>query len=472
MLAWKAWLGSDAAHPPRATPLDLPFPGRAIDVTTGFEPFGETDGMHAGLPKPPRVVITGIGAVTNIGLNADATWASMREGRSGISTIEGEDFKRYPPEKWDVTIAGQVKNWDVSSVIEFREAKRLDRVTHLGLAAAVEAAKHSGLDFASIDSTRAGVVVGSGIGGIRTIEDGVYTMVERSPDRLSPFTVPRLMVNATTGNISIRYGLKGPASAHATACASSGHAIADAANMIQRGWADVMITGGSEAAISPLCIGAFMVMKALSSRNDDPTRASRPFDVNRDGFVLSEGGAMFVLESEEHAKKRGATIYAELMGVGNSSDAGHITAPDPEGDGAARSMKMALRDAGLNTTDIDYVNAHGTSTPLGDKAEVSAVLNVFGEHARKSKGGKLLMSSTKSMHGHCLGASGAVETIACIHAVRDGIIPPTINLDQADEAFDIDLVPHHARERRIKYAMNNTFGFGGHNVTLIIGRYE
>jgi 3-oxoacyl-[acyl-carrier-protein] synthase II len=242
-------------------------------------------------------------------------------------------------------------------------------------------------------------------------------------------------------------------------------------HIMRRGEADVIVAGGAEAAVSPLCIGAFMTMKALSARNDCPTKASRPFDRGRDGFVLSEGAAMFVLETEEHAKKRGAKIYAELVGCGNSSDAGHITAPDPEGQGAARSMRWALRDARMAPEQIDYVNAHGTSTPLGDKAEVAAVLSIFGNHARKSAGGRLLMSSTKSMHGHCLGASGAVETIACVHAVRDGLVAPTINLDDPDDGFDIDLVPHTPRERRVTYAMNNTFGFGGHNVTLIVGRY-
>lgn len=418
-----------------------------------------------------RVVITGLGGVTNLGTTAPATWAGMREGRSGISRIEGEDFDRHK-DRWAVTIAGQIKGWELTGVLEPREARRLDRVTLLGMAAADEAIRHSGIDLASENRERCGVVVGSGIGGIHTIEEGTQTLFERGPDRLSPFTVPRLMVNATSGNISIRWGLKGPASAHATACASSGHAIGDAVHMIERGWADVMIAGGTEAAVSPLCIGAFMTMRALSTRNDEPQKASRPFDVDRDGFVLSEGAGMVLLESESHAKKRGATIYGEIVGIGNSSDAGHITAPDEQGDGAARSMRMALAEAGLNMDQIDYVNAHGTSTPLGDRAEVAAVMNVFGDHARKSRGGRLLMSSTKSMHGHCLGASGAVELIACVHAVRDGVIPPTINLDKPDEGFDIDLVPHHARERRVRYAMNNTFGFGGHNVTLIVGRYE
>jgi 3-oxoacyl-[acyl-carrier-protein] synthase II len=423
-------------------------------------------------PNKPRIVITGMGAITNLGLTAGATWEAMREGRSGISSIEGEEFLRYGPITWDVTIAGQVKGWDISSILDHREAKRLDRFSQLGLGAAEEAVKHSGIDFSRENQDRCGVVVGSGIGGIKTIEDGMVLLMDKGPGRLSPFTVPRLMANAATGNISIRHGLRGPASTHATACASSGHAIADAMEVMRRGWADVMVAGGAEAACTPLCIGAFMVMKALSTRNNDPTRASRPFDKDRDGFVLAEGAAMFVLETEAHAKKRGASIYGELISVGNSGDAGHITAPDPEGSGAARSMLMALQDSGLRPDQIDYINAHGTSTPLGDRAEVSAVMRVFGDHARKAGGGKMMMSSTKSMHGHCLGASGAVELIACLHAVKDGVVAPTINLDNPDEGFDIDLVPHHARERRIRYAMNNTFGFGGHNVTLIVGRYE
>lgn len=423
------------------------------------------------MPKGPRIVITGVGALTNLGVDAPSTWKAMREGRSGISPIEGADFLYYT-DKWDVRIAGQIKGWDVGSVLEFREAKRLDRFSHLAMGAAAEAVRDSGIDFAKEDGDRCGVVVGSGIGGIKTIEEGVLVLKDKGPSRINPFTVPRLMANAATGNISIKYGLRGPASCHATACASSGHAIGDAMHYLYRGLADVMVVGGAEAACTPLCIGAFMVMKALSTRNDDPVRASRPFDKDRDGFVLAEGAAMLVLETEEHAKRRGAKIYAEFLGYGNSGDAGHITAPDAEGGGASRAMKMALQDARLNPDQIDYINAHGTSTPLGDKAEVAAVMKVFGDHARKSAGGKLLMSSTKSMHGHCLGASGAVEMVACIHAVRDGVVAPTINLDHPDEGMDIDLVPHHARERRVRYAMNNTFGFGGHNVTLIVGRYD
>jgi len=421
----------------------------------------------------PRVVVTGVGALTCIGHDARSVWEAMREGRSGIRTIEGDEFAKYAG-KWDCTIAGQVRGWDPTAggAVDAREARRLDRATVLGLGAAHQAVVHSGIDFSKENVEHCGVVIGTGIGGIRTIEEQVNVMLERGPDRISPLTVPRLMANATAGNVSIKYGLQGPSSAHATACASSGHAIAEAFDMIQRGWIDVAITGGTEAAVTPLCIGAFMTMKAMSTRNDAPEKASRPFDQGRDGFVMSEGSGILVIESEQHAKARGASILGEILGVGNTCDASHITAPDPAGGGASRSMKMALREAGLNASDIGYVNAHGTSTPLGDKAEVAAAMAVFGDGARKSAGGKLMMSSTKGVHGHHLGASGAVETIACLHAVSDGVIPPTINLENPDDGFDIDLVPNQARERRIRYAMNNTFGFGGHNVTLIIGRYD
>ncbi|MBL8990271.1 MAG: beta-ketoacyl-ACP synthase II [Phycisphaerae bacterium] len=418
-----------------------------------------------------RIVITGVGAVTNLGPDAATTWAAMREGRSGISAIEGEEFARWN-DKWEVRIGGQVRGFDPTKTMDFREARRLDRFAQLAMAAAHEAVAHSGVDFQKLDRDRCGVVIGSGIGGIRTIEEGEMILLEKGPQRVGPFTVPRLMANAAAGNISIRYGLTGPASTHATACASSGHACGDAMHAMRRGEADVMIVGGAEAALSPICVAAFSAMKALSTRNDAPEKASRPFDAARDGFVLSEGAAMFVIETERHAKARGAAILAELVGYANAGDAYHITAPDEAGRGAARSMTWALRDARLNPDQIGYINAHGTSTPLGDRAEVSAVLNLFGDHARKSRGGKVLMSSTKSMHGHCLGASGAVELIACIHAVRDGVIAPTINLDQPEDGFDIDLVPHHARERSVRYAMNNTFGFGGHNCTLIVGRYD
>jgi 3-oxoacyl-[acyl-carrier-protein] synthase II len=428
------------------------------------------------MPNPThgyhRVVITGMGAYTNLGPDAPSTWQAMREGRSGISIIEGEAFDDYPNAQWACKVGGQIKHSNPDDLLEKREAKKLDRCTKLGIAAAIEAVRHSGIDFSRENPEKCGVIVGSGVGGISTIEEGVRVLVSRGPERINPFTVPRLMVNAVAGNVSIRYGLEGPASAHATACASSGHAIGDAMQYLRRGLANVMLAGGSEAACTPLCVGAFMTMKALTGRNDDPIHASRPFDVDRDGFVLSEGAAIYVLETEEHALARGATIYGELVGFGNSCDAQHITAPDAEGRGAGRSMRFALADAGLTTQDIDYINAHGTSTPLGDRAEVAAVLTLFGDHARASAGGKLLMSSTKSVHGHCLGASGAIELLACVHAVQDSVVAPTINLMNPDEGFDIDLVPHEARERPIRYAMNNTFGFGGHNVTLIAARYQ
>jgi len=416
-----------------------------------------------------RVVITGYGALTDLGHSAQETWQAMRSGKSGIARIADPEFDQY--EGWSVAIAGEVRDWDPASVIDRKEARRLDRSAQLGLAAAIEAVRHARWDHTSGDPTRQGVIVGSGIGGISAIEQSVVVMREKGPSRINPFTVPKLMVNAITGNIAIQFNMQGPADAHATACASSGHAIGDAMEYIRKGKADVMIAGGSEAAVTPLCIGAFMTMKALSTRNDEPTRASRPFDRDRDGFVLAEGAAMYVLEAEEHAKARGATIYAELTGAGNSCDAGHITAPDAEGRGACNSMLWALEDAGLNTSDIDYINAHGTSTSLGDKAEVHAVQRIFGDHAKPGRG--LVMNSTKSMHGHCLGASGAVELIACIGAINESVIPPTINIDNLDEGFDqIDIVANQAREMPVRHCMNNTFGFGGHNVTLICSKHD
>lgn len=420
-----------------------------------------------------RVVITGIGAITDLGLDAPSTWDAMVEGRSGIKPITDPAFEQWPAESWAVKIAGSIDpSWDPTTRMDRREVRRLDRFAVLGIYAGMEAVESSGLDFGREDPTRCGAVIGSGVGGIQTIEEGVQILHNKGPDRLSPFTVPRLMANAIAGDLSIRFGLQGPSGSHTTACASSGHSIGDAYRMVRSGYADVMLAGGSEAAISPLCLGAFMTMRALSTRNDEPTKASRPFDSKRDGFVLSEGAAVLVLESEAHARARGATILAEVVGYGASSDASHITAPDDQGRGAARSMQWALSDAGLEPDAIDYINAHGTSTPLGDKAEVAAVKSIFGERALKSKGGSLLMSSTKSMVGHCLGASGGVEMVACIGAIRHGIVAPTINCDDPDPGFDMDFVPNKARDARVRYAMNNTFGFGGHNVTLIVGAYE
>lgn len=420
---------------------------------------------------PRRVVVTGVGAVTNLGLDAASTWDAMVSGRSGITRITGEEFERWSSD-WAVKIGGQVHNFDPATRIDKREARRLDRFSQLGVTAAIEAVENAGVDFAKENPERCGAVVGSGVGGIQTIEQGVLLLAEKGPERLSPFTVPRLMINAVAGDISIRFGLQGPTSAHATACASSGNCIADAVATIRRGEADLMLAGGAEGAVSPICLAAFSTMRALSTRNDAPEKASRPFDDDRDGFVLAEGAAVVVLEAEEHAKARGATILAELAGFGMSTDAHHITAPDAEGRGATRSMTWALQDAGVSAADVDYINAHGTSTPLGDAAEVAAVLKVFGDHARASKGGKLLMSSTKSMHGHTLGASGAVEMVACINALRHGVAPPTINLDKPSDGFDIDLCANRPRERKLRVALNNTFGFGGHNVTLVLKAYQ
>jgi 3-oxoacyl-[acyl-carrier-protein] synthase II len=419
-----------------------------------------------------RVVITGLGAVTNVGPDADTAWDSIVAGRSGISPIDDERFAVWDDSHWPVKIAGAIKGWDGTDRLGKREVKRLDRFAVLGIHAGIQAVESSGIDFAKEDPTRCGVVVGSGVGGIQTIEAGVRVMIERGPDRLNPFTVPRLMANAISGDLSIRFGLEGPSDSHTTACASSGHSIGDAYRTLQRGEADVMLAGGSEGAVSPLCMGAFMTMRALSTRNDEPHRASRPFDRDRDGFVLSEGGAVLVLETEAHAKARGAEILGEILGCAASSDAHHITAPDEEGKGAAKSMEWALRDAGLNPTDIDYINAHGTSTPLGDRAEVEAVRRIFGDHAIPARGGSLMMSSTKSMIGHCLGASGGVEMVACVGAIRHGVAPPTVNCDDPDEGFDLDFVPHEAKDARIDRVLNNTFGFGGHNVSLVVGRYD
>ena len=309
--------------------------------------------------------------------------------------------------------------------------------------------------------------MGSGIGGILTIESQSATLLDKGPRRLSPFVVPKLMVNATAGQVSIRLDLRGPNTAVATACATGGHAIADACMMIQRGMSDVMLAGGCEAAVSALCIAAFGAMKALSTQNDAPTEASRPFDRDRDGFVLAEGAAVVVLESLEHAKARGAKIYAELVGFGITGDAHHIAAPDPNGTGAGKALEFAVKSAGLNTTDIGYINAHGTSTPLGDSAEVAAVKRVFGQHAYD-----LAISSTKSMTGHALGAAGGIESVACIYALHQGVLPPTINLENPDDGMDLDFVPHEARETQVEYAINNTFGFGGHNVSLVLKRWS
>jgi 3-oxoacyl-[acyl-carrier-protein] synthase II len=410
-----------------------------------------------------RVVVTGLGAISDLGHNVPDTWSGLKEGRSGIDPIAS--FEQS--EEWTVRFAGEVKDWDPTTLIDPREAKRMDRFCHLGLWAAEEAAKDCGIDFESGDQHRRGVAIGSGIGGIQTIEEGYRKLIKTGPRKISPFVVPKLMVNACAGNVSIRHHLKGANSATATACATGGHAIGTAFHLIQRGLADVMFAGGSEAAVSPLCISSFAAMKALSTRNDAPRLASRPFDRDRDGFVLAEGAAVLVLEELEQARARGAKIYAEVQAFGTSGDASHIAAPDEAGRGAAAAMRAALDEAELDVDAIDYINAHGTSTPLGDAAEVHAVKSLFGPHASR-----VVMSSTKSMTGHCLGAAGGIESIATVLALHEGVVPPTINLDNPDDEFDLDFAPHTAQERPLRYAINNSFGFGGHNVSLLFSRFD
>ena len=409
-----------------------------------------------------RVVITGLGAISNLGTDVESTWNGLREGRSGIRSITA--FEQ--DERWNTTIAGEVQNWDPSEKLDRGEIKKTDRVAQLGIWAAVEAMENSGLDWEQCDPYRNGVVIGSGVGGIQTIEASSLLLADRGPKRLSPFTVPKLMVNACAGNVSIRFNLRGVNSAPATACATGGHALAEAYMFIATNQADFILAGGAEGAVSPVCLSSFMAMKALSTRNESPTEASRPFDRDRDGFVLSEGAAVLAVEELEHAKARGANILAELVGFGITGDAGHIAAPDGQGTGAKAAMTAALRHAGAEIEDVDYINAHGTSTPLGDQAEVSAVKTLFGDHAYS-----LAMSSTKSCTGHTLGAAGGIESIAVVKAIQDGVMPPTINLENPDDGFDLNFVANTAQERTIKLALNNSFGFGGHNVSLAFAAF-
>ena len=406
-----------------------------------------------------RVVITGLGWVTSLGLSVDQVWDRLCQGHSGIGQIT-----RFDTSAHGTTIGGEIAAWD-SPNIPKRDAKRLDRFAQFAVNASIDAVNDAGLDFANEDLTRCGSIVGSGIGGIEEFEFGHRKMLEKGPDRVSPFMIPKLMCNAGAANIGIHFGLQGPNSAAVTACASGAHAIADAAYCIRRNVADVMVCGGSEAAVTPLGLACFVALKALSTRNDDPQRASRPWDRDRDGFVLSEGAGIVVLEEYERARERGAHIHAELLGAGWSADGSHITAPDEQGRGAALAMDAALKDAGINATDVDYVNAHGTSTELGDLAETRGIKLLFGDHAHK-----LAVSSTKSMMGHLLGASGSVEAIIATKAIQTGVLPPTINLDNPSEGCDLDYVPNTARQTDAKIALSNSFGFGGHNACLIVGR--
>jgi len=405
-----------------------------------------------------RVVMTGMGAVTPLGIGVEPTWEGMRAGRSGITNITLFDATDFTSR-----IAGEVSDFDPTLWMDAREVRHTDRFVHFAMAAAVMAVEDSGLDFAAADGDRAGVLIGSGIGGTWTWEEQHRNLLEKGPRRISPFFIPMLIMDMASGRIAMRYGAKGPNIAIASACATSAHALGEAAEIIRRGDADIMIAGGAEAAVSPLALGGFCSLRALSRRNDEPARASRPFDRDRDGFVMAEGAGVVILEDLGQAEKRGARIHGEILGYGSTADAYHITDPQPEGEGMAASMQVALRDAGISPEDVDYVNAHGTATPVGDSAETKALKRVFGARAYK-----LPTSSTKSVTGHLLGAGGAVEAIACLCAMRDSIAPPTTNLDTPDPECDLDYVPNVAREVPIRTTMTNSFGFGGHNATLIL----
>ncbi|MFO0063755.1 MAG: beta-ketoacyl-ACP synthase II [Planctomyces sp.] len=406
-----------------------------------------------------RVVVTGLGVVTPLGCELDDVWDAVCRGESGVGTVERFDCRDFK-----VRFGGEIRQFDATKYLQLdvRDLRRADRFSQFAMVAAEKAVAQAAIDFSSGDPYRYGVLVGSGIGGLDEIELQHSVLFDRGPDRISPFMIPKLIINAASGNLSVRWKLRGPNTSVCTACASGTNAIGDAFRMIQYGMADVMVTGGTEAALTPMGIAGFARMGALSVRNDAPQEASRPFDVDRDGFVLSEGAGIMVLEELEFARRRGARILAEVCGYGLSSDATHLTSPDPQGTGAARAIQAAITDAGLKPDDIDYINAHGTSTPLGDVAETNAIRTVFGQHADA-----LAVSSTKSQLGHLLGASGGVESVFCVQALERQVAPPTINLDHPDPQCDLDYVPHEPRRMRIRCAMKNSFGFGGHNACLI-----
>ena len=409
-----------------------------------------------------RVVVTGLGCISPVGNTVEDTWASLLAGKSGAGMITHFDASRHK-----TRFAAEVKGFDGAALFGQRDARKMDRFTQFAIAATQEALNQSGLKIDEANRDRVGVVIGTGIGGISTLLEQAEVMRERGPDRVSPFLVPMMISDSAPGMLAIRCGARGPNMALATACASGNNAIGEALEMIRRGAADVMIAGASEAALVPVAMAGMNVMTALSTRNDDPQAASRPFDRDRDGFLMGEGAGILILESLEHAQGRGASILAEVKGYGTTDDAHHISAPAENGAGAAISMKLALEDAGLTINDIHYINAHGTSTPLNDKSETAAIKTVFGEQAYQ-----IPVSSTKSMTGHLLGASGAVEAAFCIKAIRDEILPPTINYHTPDPECDLDYVPNQARKASPKNVMSNSFGFGGHNATLVIGRFE
>jgi 3-oxoacyl-[acyl-carrier-protein] synthase II len=411
-----------------------------------------------------RVVITGIGVVSPIGNDLETFWKNLTEGRSGIRRITSLQTEGY-----DCKIGGEVIGLDAAKYFRNpKDARRADRFTHLSMAASKMAVEHSGIDFSREDPFRMGVLVGSGIGGLDTLERQHEVLIRKNPSRVSPFTIPMMITNIASGLISMEYGLQGPNMCIVTACATANNNIGEAWRMIKFDDADAIIAGGAEASITTMGLAGFGNMKALSFRNDEPERASRPFDVGRDGFVMGEGAGVVILEELEHARKRGAEILGELVGYGVSADAYHMTSPHPDGIGASKCMDNAIRHAKLNPENVDYVNAHGTSTPLGDLCETRAIKRTFGNHAKS----QLLVSSTKSMTGHLLGAAGGVELAACVLAIREGVVPPTINLEDQDPECDLDYVPNQAREVKIRTAISNSFGFGGHNASLVVREFD
>jgi 3-oxoacyl-[acyl-carrier-protein] synthase II len=409
-----------------------------------------------------RVVVTGVGAVTPIGNDSRSYWESLREGRNGVDRIT-----RFNTEDYDIKIAAEVKGFDVTQFIDPKEARRMDPFTHYGMVAGEEAVRDSGLIPENEDTSRIGVVISSGIGGMIVYQDEQRKLFEKGPRRVSPFFIPMMIPDITPGHLSIKYGFMGPNYSTVSACASGAHGIGVAFMHVERGDADVMIAGGTESVVTELAIAGFGNMRALSSRNDDPAHASRPFDAERDGFIVGEGAGIVVLEELSHALKRGAKIYAELAGYGFSGDAHHITAPHPEGKGAIQAMEMALQDAEVSYKDIDYINAHGTSTPHNDRIETLAIKHVFKDRAKK-----IWISSNKSMIGHLLGASGAVEIIGALYTIKEGVVPPTINYEVPDPDCDLDYVPNTAREMEVNVAISNSFGFGGHNVCLCLKKFQ
>lgn len=412
--------------------------------------------------KDRRVVVTGIGVVTPLGHSVNELWKNLIEGKCAVDRISSFD-----PSAFDTQIAAEVKNFNPAPAFPNpKEIRRTDRFAHFAIYAAHQALVDSGLDLEKENRDNIGVFIGSGIGGLATTEEQHTVLLQKGPGKMSPFVIPMLILNMASGLFSMYYKLKGPNIATCTACATSSHAIGEAWRTIKMGDADIIFAGGAEATITPFGIGGFCAMRAMSTRNSEPKRASRPFDRDRDGFVMGEGAGVLVLEELEHAKARGAKIYAEICGYGNTADANHITAPDPDGAGAAKCIARALKSAGLNAEDVDYINAHGTSTPLGDISETKAIKTVFGEHAKK-----LVVSSTKSATGHMLGAAGAVELIICLKAIETNIVPPTLNLDNPDPECDLDYVPNVARERKVNVVLNNSFGFGGHNACIAAKRF-